>query len=191
MIFETVAHFEPLVAAELAPRCRTGVAWICWARCALSVGVVGLEMSRVSSPCVAIDEQMEEDRIDDDRTAPHTHESRPFPLASCSPSVLLTMCRGPPQSPPIIAPPETHPFFVHNAPVTVAWHACHLSQAGILERNASKSLTTTGHIGDAFTLTNFWLWFVFLLVHSIHSRTADVVLQFWPVLTAVGAAVED
>ena len=78
MIFETVAHFEPLVAAELAPRCRTGVAWICWARCALSVGVVGLEMSRVSSPCVAIDEQMEGDRIDDDRTEPHAHESRPF-----------------------------------------------------------------------------------------------------------------
>ena len=110
LIFETVAHFEPLVAAELAPRCRTGVAWICWARCALSVGVVGLEMSRVSSPCVAIDEQMEEDRIDDDRTAPHAHESRPFPLASCSPSVLLTVCRGPPQNPSIIAPPETHPF---------------------------------------------------------------------------------
>jgi len=101
------------------------------------------------------------------------------------------MCRGPPQNPTIIAPPETHPFFVHNAPVTVAWHACHLSQAGILERNASKSLTTTGHIGDAFTLTNIWLWFVFLLVRSIHTRTADVVLQFWPVLTAVGAAVSD
>ena len=58
-ILETAVHFEPLIAAELAPRCRIGVAWVCLVCCESSTGVVDLGISHISSYVV----------IDEDRTA--------------------------------------------------------------------------------------------------------------------------
>ena len=56
LIFETVVHFELLTAAELMPRCRTGVAWVGRVVCESVLGVVGLTISRISSSCVLIGE---------------------------------------------------------------------------------------------------------------------------------------
>jgi len=54
LIFEMVAHFELLTAAELVPRCRIGVAWVCWAACELLSGVIDRVVFRISSSCVSI-----------------------------------------------------------------------------------------------------------------------------------------
>jgi len=56
LIFAMVAHFELLIAAELAPRCRIGVAWVCRATCGLLSGVMGRVVLWTSSSCVSIGE---------------------------------------------------------------------------------------------------------------------------------------